>query len=81
MKSPRASRTERASSAFAKWGKGAQSPGGLGSVDSMEDHGLVHMEELPSVGEEVEVEHRGGENDIRVQHDISVESRRGSGQT
>jgi hypothetical protein len=78
MSSPTGSRTERASSAFAKWVKGPQSPGGLGSGDSMEDHGLVYMEDLSSLGKDVQVEHRDGENDIRVQHDISVESMRES---
>ena len=44
----------------------------------MEDHGLVYMEDLPSLAKDMQVEHRDRENDIRVQHDISVESMRGS---
>lgn len=74
----RVSKASRASQNFAKWFKSPASPT-LGSGDSMEDHGLVYVEDMQPQGKDVRlVDMPSGESDIRVQHDISVESMRES---
>ncbi|KAF2794663.1 hypothetical protein K505DRAFT_303555 [Melanomma pulvis-pyrius CBS 109.77] len=73
----RVSKASRASQNFAKWFKSPASPT-LGSGDSM-DHGLVYVEDTQPQGKDVRlVDMPSGESDIRVQHDISVESMRES---
>ncbi|KAF2736366.1 hypothetical protein EJ04DRAFT_490170 [Polyplosphaeria fusca] len=82
----------RQSRNFAKWFKGPSSPRGLTSADSLEESGLVYVEDINHNQNHnsrdlrhVDISRQGrgsstpsADNDIRVQHTIEVESTRES---